>query len=179
MLHLLINYGDCMERSTKFKAAIKILDSRVNDWGLPSYAKEGDAGIDLRACIDDPIVIKEGECVLIPTGIAVYINDPNVVGLLMPRSGLGHKQGIVLGNTVGVIDSQYQGQILASIWNRNQDNTSNVLKEVHSDNRRIINPGDLICQLIFMPFLTVEFDIVDSFVKSDRGEGGFGHTGLN
>ena len=167
---------------------LKVLDERLQEWGLPSYAKEGDAGMDITACIDAPITILEGQNVLIPTGFAMHINNPNVFAALVPRSGLGHKKGQVLANLIGVIDSGYQNQVFASIWNRKFDEHEEVevpvdpgsdqmQKELqHVDNSITINPGDKICQMIFLPVLRATFNVVTSFEASDRGLGGFGHT---
>lgn len=149
----------------KAKIKIKILDKRVGDkFPLPHYATEGSAGLDLRACLDESLQLAPGETQLIPTGIAIHIANPNLAAVILPRSGLGHKHGIVLGNLVGLIDSDYQGQLKVSAWNRGNDHFS-------------INPGDRIAQLVFVPVVQTEFDIVDEFENSERGEGGFGHTG--
>ncbi|RMH14615.1 MAG: dUTP diphosphatase [Gammaproteobacteria bacterium] len=147
------------------KIQLKILDPRLGqDFPLPQRATSGSAGIDLRACLDGTISLSPGETVLIPTGMAMHIDDPGLAAMLLPRSGLGHKHGIVLGNLVGLIDSDYQGQIFVSCWNRGQNDY-----EIH--------PGDRIAQMVIVPVLQVDFDIVDSFVESDRGDGGFGHSG--
>ena len=144
---------------------LQVLDSRLTgEFGFPKYATTGSAGIDLRACIDDPETLLPGECTLIPSGIAVHIADPTLAGVLLPRSGLGHKHGIVLGNLVGLIDSDYQGEVFVSCWNR-------------SDQTYEIEPGDRIAQMVFVPITQVEFEVVDSFDSSDRDSGGFGHTG--
>lgn len=142
-----------------------LLDPRIgNSIPLPEYATEGSAGMDLRACLDDPLTIKAGDTQLIPTGIAIHISDPSIAATLLPRSGLGHKHGIVLGNLVGLIDSDYQGQLYISCWNRsNKDFT--------------IEIADRIAQLVFVPVLQVTLNQVDSFDSTDRGEGGFGHSG--
>ncbi len=145
---------------------LKILDSRLGDeFPLPSYATEGSAGIDLRACLDEALELQPGDSTLIPSGMAIHIGDPSLAAVLWPRSGLGHKQGIVLGNLTGLIDSDYQGQVFISIWNR-------------SDQTRVIQPGDRIAQMVFVPVRQVEFEIVDEFEASRRGAGGFGHSGL-
>jgi len=142
-----------------------ILDSRIGDSiDLPSYASDGSAGLDLRACLDNDLLIKPGETQLIPTGIAIYIRDPGFAGLIVPRSGLGHKHGIVLGNLVGLIDSDYQGQLFVSCWNR-------------SSNDFTMSIGERMAQLVIVPVAQVGFNRVDSFTSSARGEGGFGSTG--
>jgi len=144
---------------------LKILDARIgNEFPLPDYATTGSAGMDLRACIDNSMSLEPGETKLIPTGIAIHIADPSLAATILPRSGLGHKHGIVLGNLVGLIDSDYQGQIFISCWNR-------------SETAFEITPGDRMAQLVFLPVVMAKFDIVDEFDSSDRGEGGFGHSG--
>ena len=144
---------------------LKILDKRLGDSiPLPELATSGSAGVDLRACIDNPIQLSPGSSELINTGFAIHLGDPNLAALILPRSGLGHKQGIVLGNLVGLIDSDYQGEILISCWNR-------------GDNDFEILPGERIAQLVIVPVIQPIFEIVDSFEDSDRGSGGFGHTG--
>ena len=144
---------------------LKILDPRVGDIiPLPTYATPGSAGIDLRVCIDEPLQIAANETVLLPTGIAIYIADPKLAAVILPRSGLGHKHGIVLGNLVGLIDSDYQGELKISCWNRNQEHFT-------------INPGDRIAQLVFLPVVRPTLTLVDSFTESSRGEGGFGSSG--
>ena len=149
------------------KVQLKILDDRLgNDIPLPDYATTGSAGLDLRACLDSTLVLKAGETVLIPTGLAIYIADQQTAAVLLPRSGLGHKHGIVLGNLVGLIDSDYQGQVFVSCWNR-------------SDTDFTIHIGDRIAQMVFVPVLQVEFEQVSEFNESQRGAGGFGHTGKN
>jgi len=147
------------------KIQLKILDVRLGDTiALPDYATTGSAGLDLRACLDDKITLAPQETVLIPTGLAIHIGDPTLAAVLLPRSGLGHKHGIVLGNLVGLIDSDYQGQVFVSCWNRGQTAFD-------------INIGDRIAQMVFVPVAQVEFEHVEDFTNSDRGEGGFGHTG--
>lgn len=131
---------------------------------LPEYATTGSAGLDLRACLDAPKIVQAGETVLIPTGIAIYLNDPNLAAMLLPRSGLGHKHGIVLGNLVGLIDSDYQGELMVSVWNR-------------SSNPFTIEPFERIAQMVIVPVVQAAFELVDDFVASERGEGGFGSTG--
>lgn len=144
---------------------LKILDPRLRDeFGLPAYGTIGAAGLDLRACLDQIANIAPGETELIPTGFAMHIADPGLAAVLLPRSGLGHKHGIVLGNLVGLIDSDYQGQVLVSCWNRGWSNFE-------------VKPGDRIAQMVFVPVVQVNFDVVDSFDESDRSQGGFGHTG--
>ncbi|SUZ87164.1 uncharacterized protein METZ01_LOCUS40018 [marine metagenome] len=149
----------------KKKVDIKILNQRINkDFGVPQYETEGSAGIDLRACIDSPINLAPGQTELIPSGIAVHINDPTLAAVILPRSGLGHKQGLVLGNLVGLIDSDYQGQIFISCWNR-------------GNQLILIEPGLRLAQMVFVPIQQVDFRVVEEFDMTDRGEGGFGHTG--
>lgn len=144
---------------------LKILDKRLGDSiPLPELATSGSAGVDLRACINTPIQLSPGSSELINTGFAIHLGDPNLAALILPRSGLGHKHGIVLGNLVGLIDSDYQGEILISCWNR-------------GDNSFEILPGERIAQLVIVPVIQPIFEIVDSFEDSDRGSGGFGHTG--
>ncbi|MER0171509.1 MAG: dUTP diphosphatase [Nitrosomonas sp.] len=145
------------------KIDIKILDARLHEQ-LPAYATPGSAGLDLRACIEQPMTINPGETSLIPTGIAIHLADTGLAALVLPRSGLGHKHGIVLGNLVGLIDSDYQGQILVSCWNRGQTSFQ-------------LNPLERIAQLVIVPVIQVEFNPVDSFDQSHRGEDGFGSTG--
>ena len=145
------------------KIEIKILDTRLNDQ-LPAYATPGSAGLDLRACVEQPVTLNPGDTLLIPTGIAVHLADSGMAALVLPRSGLGHKHGIVLGNLVGLIDSDYQGQIMVSCWNRGQAAFQ-------------LNPLERIAQLVVVPVMQVEFNRVDTFAESDRGEGGFGSTG--
>ena len=142
---------------------VKILDSRLQDQH-PAYATSGSAGLDLRACTENPITIQPGEANLIPTGIAIHLTDPGLAAMVLPRSGLGHKHGIVLGNLVGLIDSDYQGQILVSCWNRGQIPF-------------LLNPLERIAQLVVVPVVRVNFNVVDDFEKSNRGDKGFGSTG--
>lgn len=147
------------------KLQVKILDPRIGkELPLPEYATGGSAGLDLRACLDSPLTLHPGETQLIPTGLSIYLEDPNTAALILPRSGLGHKHGIVLGNLVGLIDSDYQGELMVSCWNRGSDSFT-------------IEVGDRIAQLMIVPVIQAEFDIVDEFAESDRGEGGFGHSG--
>jgi len=142
---------------------LKVLDARMAEQ-LPAYATPGSAGLDLRACLDAPITLEPGQTTLIPTGLAIHIGDPGLAALILPRSGLGHKHGIVLGNLVGLIDSDYQGQLMVSCWNRGQTTF-------------VINPMERIAQLMLVPVVQAAFRRVDEFDASDRGEGGFGSTG--
>ncbi len=147
------------------KLQVKILDARIGtDFPLPSYATQGSAGLDLRACLDAPITLEPGQTELIPTGLAIHIEDPNLCAMILPRSGLGHKHGIVLGNLVGLIDSDYQGQLFVSCWNRGQ--TSFVME-----------PGERMAQLVLVPVVQADFEVVDEFSESQRGDGGFGSSG--
>ncbi|SNC58531.1 dUTP diphosphatase [Sodalis endosymbiont of Henestaris halophilus] len=147
------------------KIDVKILDRRIGDiFPLPSYATMGSAGLDLCACIDKPIVLAPGNITLIQTGMAIHIKDVNLAAIILPRSGLGHKHGIVLGNLVGLIDSDYQGPLKVSIWNRGQ-------------NIFIVKPGVRMAQIVFVPVMRVAFNLVTSFDASQRGEAGFGHSG--
>ena len=144
---------------------MKILDPRVGkEFPLPEHATEGSAGVDLRACLDADLVIKPGQTELIPTGIAIHIEDPGLAAIILPRSGLGHKHGIVLGNLVGLIDSDYQGQLYVSCWNR-------------SSEEFLLEPGVRLAQLVIVPVVQANFNVVEDFDASQRGEGGFGHTG--
>ncbi len=144
---------------------LKILNPRIgNGLPLPKHATPGSAGLDLRACLDAPLELAPGETKLIPTGLAIHLRDPQLAAVIIPRSGLGHKHGIVLGNLVGLIDSDYQGELMISCWNR-------------SDAAFRVEPGERIAQLVVVPVVQVEFDVVESFAASDRGSGGFGHTG--
>jgi len=145
------------------KIDVKILDPRMHQQ-LPAYATPGAAGLDLRACLAEPLVLEPGQTELIPTGIAIHLADPGYAALILPRSGLGHKHGIVLGNLVGLIDSDYQGQLFVSCWNRGQAAFT-------------INPMERIAQLVVVPVLQAQFNIVDEFADSERGAGGFGSTG--
>jgi len=151
----------------KSSLQVKILDTRLgSDIPLPEYATDGSAGIDLRACLDNTISLLPGETCLIPTGMAIHISDPGLAAMLLPRSGLGHKHGIVLGNLVGLIDSDYQGQLMVSCWNRGREPFA-------------INVGDRIAQMIIVPVVQVDFELVDEFSDSHRGAAGFGSTGRN
>jgi dUTP pyrophosphatase len=147
------------------RVQLKILDTRIGkEFPLPRYATDGSAGLDLIACLDEHLGVEPGETHLVPTGIAIHMRDPQLAAVLLPRSGLGHKHGIVLGNLVGLIDSDYQGQVLVSCWNRGSD-------------RFVIEPGDRIAQMVFLPVVRAEFEIVEQFDESNRGAGGFGHSG--
>jgi deoxyuridine 5'-triphosphate nucleotidohydrolase len=147
------------------KIQLKILDARLGqEFPLPHYATEGSAGMDLRACLDAPLELGPGETSLIPTGLAIHVEDTGLAAILLPRSGLGHKHGIVLGNLVGLIDSDYQGQVFVSVWNRGGEHFT-------------IQPGERIAQMVIVPVVRADFEIVDEFVSSERGAGGFGHTG--
>lgn len=144
---------------------LKILDPRIgSDFPLPHYATDGAAGMDLRACLDGPLTIASGETKLLPTGVAIHIADPGLAAMLLPRSGLGHRHGIVLGNLVGLIDSDYQGQLMVSCWNRGNESFT-------------IEVGERIAQLVIVPVVRATFQVVEEFHASERGEGGFGHTG--
>ena len=151
----------------KQRIQLKVVDSRIgNQYPLPEYATSGSAGVDLRACLDDVLELKPGQVELISSGIAVHIADPSLAAVVLPRSGLGHKHGIVLGNLIGLIDSDYQGEIYISCWNRSADCFD-------------INPGDRIAQLVFVPTVQVDFEKVESFEQSRRSDKGFGHSGKN
>ncbi|UCH52620.1 MAG: dUTP diphosphatase [Pseudomonadota bacterium] len=149
----------------KRKVQVKVLDKRVGDeFPLPRYATDGAAGMDLHACLEEHLHIAPGEAHLVPTGIAIHMEDTNMAAVLLPRSGLGHKHGIVLGNLVGLIDSDYQGQVFVSVWNRGEHSFT-------------IEPGDRIAQMVFVPVIQAEFEVVDKFTESQRGAGGFGSSG--
>ncbi len=144
---------------------LKILDPRLGDSiPLPHYATDGSAGLDMRACIDEPVTVEAGATELIPTGLAIHIGDPGLAAVLLPRSGLGHKHGLVLGNLTGLIDSDYQGQVFISCWNR-------------GSNSYQVQPGERIAQMVFVPVEQVRFEVVEEFADSERGDGGFGHSG--
>ena len=144
---------------------IRILDARLGrEFPLPAYATAGSAGMDLRACLDAPLALASGRAELIPTGLAIHLADPGLAAVILPRSGLGHKHGVVLGNLVGLIDSDYQGQLLVSCWNRGQETF-------------IIQPGERIAQLVVVPVVQVALEVVEHFDESARGAGGFGHSG--
>lgn len=164
VFHFPMTFSDSKNRQ---QIQLKIMDERVGKlFPLPQYATHGAAGLDLYACIEAPLTVAASATQLIPTGIAIYIQDPNLAAVILPRSGLGHKHGIVLGNLVGLIDSDYQGQIQISCWNRSQQDF-------------IITPGDRIAQLVIVPVVQAEFTVVDEFAATARGAGGFGHTGRN
>ncbi|MDO7537078.1 dUTP diphosphatase [Acinetobacter pittii] len=147
------------------KVQVKLLDPRLGkEWPLPSYATAGSAGLDLRACLDEAIDIEPGQTVLVKTGMAIYIHDVDFAGLILPRSGLGHKHGIVLGNLVGLIDSDYQGELMVSVWNRGQTTFR-------------LEPGERLAQYVLVPVVQAEFEQVEEFEETLRGAGGFGHTG--
>jgi len=147
------------------KIDVKILDPRVgHEFPLPTYATTGSAGLDLRACLDNAVELPAGATTLLPTGLAIHIADPSLAAVILPRSGLGHKHGVVLGNLVGLIDSDYQGQLMVSVWNRGHDSFT-------------IQPGERIAQMVFVPVVQAEFNLVEEFDSSSRGEGGFGHSG--
>ena len=147
------------------KLQVRVLDPRIGDTiAMPAYATPGSAGLDLRACLDAPLTIHPGETQLIPTGLSIFIEDPALAAMILPRSGLGHKHGIVLGNLVGLIDSDYQGELMISCWNRGSQSFT-------------IEVGERIAQLVLVPVVQAEFDIVDEFTATERGEGGFGHSG--
>jgi dUTP pyrophosphatase len=147
------------------KIQLKVLDARLGeDFPLPEYATAGSAGVDLRACVDEAVTLEPGQTELIPTGLAIHIADPSLAAAILPRSGLGHKHGIVLGNLVGLIDSDYQGQVFVSCWNRGQTTF-------------IVEPGLRLAQMVFVPVVQTEFEIVEEFSETPRGAGGFGHTG--
>ncbi|WP_027854340.1 dUTP diphosphatase [Marinobacterium litorale] len=150
---------------SKQKLQVKILNPRIgNEIPLPAYATDGSAGLDLRACLDEPLKLDPGQTELIPTGLAIHIEDPNLCAMILPRSGLGHKHGIVLGNLVGLIDSDYQGQLFVSCWNRGQTTFT-------------VEPGERIAQMVLVPVVQADFEVVEEFTDSDRGDGGFGSSG--
>ena len=144
---------------------VKLLDPRIGkEFPLPQHATAGSAGMDIRACLKGPLTLKPGDTALIPSGLAIHIGDPGYAAVLLPRSGLGHKHGIVLGNLVGLIDSDYQGEVLVSCWNRGKDEFT-------------VNPGERIAQMVILPVLQAQFEVVSEFEESKRGAGGFGHSG--
>ncbi|WP_166287562.1 dUTP diphosphatase [Photorhabdus stackebrandtii] len=147
------------------KIDVKILDPRIGqEFPLPTYATPGSAGLDLRACLNNAVELAPGQTELLPTGLAIHIGDEQLAAVILPRSGLGHKHGVVLGNLVGLIDSDYQGQLMVSVWNR-------------SDKTFTIEPGERIAQMVFVPVIQAEFNLVEDFETSERGSGGFGHSG--
>lgn len=149
------------------KLQVRVLDARFgSEWELPSYATPGSSALDLRAALTEPLTVAPGQTELVPSGLSIYVADPGLCAMILPRSGLGHKQGLVLGNGTGLIDSDYQGPLMISVFNRSQQAFT-------------IAPGDRIAQLVIVPVVQVELDVVDSFTQSERGEGGFGHTGVN
>jgi dUTP pyrophosphatase len=149
----------------RHRLKVRVLDARVGaDYPLPAYATGGSAGLDLRAILDAPVTLAPGATTLLPTGLAIHIEDPGLAAVILPRSGLGHKHGIVLGNLVGLIDSDYQGQLMVSCWNRSQTAFT-------------VQPGERIAQLVLVPVIQVELDVVEDFATSTRGAGGFGHSG--
>ena len=144
---------------------VRILDSRIGkEFPLPQYATGGSAGLDLRACLDAPLLLEPGKSELLPTGLSIYVEDPGLAAVILPRSGLGHKHGVVLGNLVGLIDSDYQGPLMVSVWNRGREPYT-------------VQPGERIAQLIVVPVVQVELDVVEDFAVTARGAGGFGHSG--
>lgn len=146
---------------------LKVLDPRVGrEFPMPEYSTSGSAGMDMRACLDAPVTLEPGDTELVPTGIAIHIEDPGLAAVLLPRSGLGHKHGIVLGNLTGLIDSDYQGQVFVSVWNRGAEAFT-------------IQPGDRIAQMVIVPVVQAAFEVVDAFEESARAGGGFGHSGTN
>jgi dUTP pyrophosphatase len=145
------------------KLDVKILDARMRDF-LPAYATTGSAGLDLRACIDAPLILAPGQTALVPTGLAIHLGDPGYAAMILPRSGLGHKHGVVLGNLVGLIDSDYQGPLMVSCWNRGQTDFT-------------MTVGERLAQLVLVPVVQAHFEMVEEFVETERGTGGFGHTG--
>ena len=153
------------EHSAHRALKVRILDERVGrEFPLPAYATAGSAGLDLRACLDAPLLLAPGKAELVPTGIAIHLDDPALAAVILPRSGLGHKHGIVLGNLVGLIDSDYQGQLMVSCWNRGTEPFT-------------VHPGDRIAQLVVVPVIQVELEVVEDFALSQRAAGGFGHSG--
>jgi dUTP pyrophosphatase len=147
------------------KVQVRVLDPRLGgDFPLPAYATEGSAGVDLRACVAEDVLLGPGRTTLVPTGLAIHMEDPGLAAVILPRSGLGHKNGIVLGNLVGLIDSDYQGQVMVSCWNRGSE-------------AFVIEPGARLAQMVFVPVVQVDFEVVEEFTATKRGAGGFGHTG--
>jgi len=154
-----------MTESTRRPLKVRILDARIGkEFPLPQYATAGSAGLDLRACLDKPLELEPGKAELLPTGLSIYVEDPGLAAVVLPRSGLGHKHGIVLGNLVGLIDSDYQGQLMVSVWNRGRESYT-------------VQPGERIAQLVIVPVVQVELEVVEDFAATSRGAGGFGHSG--
>ena len=154
-----------MDQSTRRPLKVRILDPRIGkEIPLPAYATGGSAGMDLRACLPAPLILEPGRAELVPTGLAIYVEDPTLAAVILPRSGLGHKHGIVLGNLVGLIDSDYQGQLMVSVWNRGEQMFT-------------IQPGERIAQLVVVPVVQVDLQVVEDFTSTARGAGGFGHSG--
>src|SRR5688572_11491317 len=154
-----------MSSFSRRRLKVRILDARIgHEFPLPAYATEGSAGLDLRACLDAPLVLEPGRAELIGTGLAIHVDDPGLAAVILPRSGLGHKHGVVLGNLVGLIDSDYQGQLMVSCWNRGSVDF-------------VVQPGERIAQMVIVPVVQVKLEVVDDFAASARGAGGFGHTG--
>jgi dUTP pyrophosphatase len=154
-----------MDQTARRSLQVKILDGRIGkEFPLPQYATAGSAGLDLRACLDKPLELAPGRAELLPTGLAIHVDDPQLAAIILPRSGLGHKHGIVLGNLVGLIDSDYQGQLMVSCWNRGQEPYT-------------VQPGERIAQLVIVPVVQVALELVEDFAASARGAGGFGHSG--
>jgi len=154
-----------MDQTTRRPLKVKVLDARIGkEFPLPQYATAGSAGLDLRACLDKPLVLEPGRAELLPTGLAIHVEDPGLAAVVLPRSGLGHKHGIVLGNLVGLIDSDYQGQLMVSVWNRGREPFT-------------VQPGERVAQLIIVPVVQVNLEVVEDFEASARGAGGFGSSG--
>jgi dUTP pyrophosphatase len=156
-----------MTTAARRRLQVRVLDPRLgNEIPLPQYATDGSAGLDLRACLSEPLTLQPGQAELVPTGLAIYLEDPGLAAVLLPRSGLGHKHGIVLGNLVGLIDSDYQGQVMVSCWNRGATAYQ-------------LTPGERLAQLVVVPVVQVELDVVDGFAVTERGAGGFGSSGTS
>ena len=154
-----------MSQGNRRPLKVRILDARIGkEFPLPQYATGGSAGLDLRACIDAPLLLEPGKAELLPTGLSIYVEDPGLAAVILPRSGLGHKHGVVLGNLVGLIDSDYQGPLMVSVWNRGREPYT-------------VQPGERIAQLVVVPVVQVELEIVADFAATSRGAGGFGHSG--
>ena len=154
-----------MDQGNRRPLKVRILDARIGkEFPLPQYATGGSAGLDLRACIDAPLLLEPGKSELLPTGLSIYVEDPGLAAVILPRSGLGHKHGVVLGNLVGLIDSDYQGPLMVSVWNRGREPYT-------------VQPGERIAQLVVVPVVQVELEVVDDFAATSRGAGGFGHSG--